>query len=406
MAMMRRIFRWGFWLLLVILLLGTIAWTVANVVGTSRLNEAIASARREGYATSPSDLAPPPATAEENAAPFYSAAFALMAEPPEILSGAQERGFASLNAGEKAELRGWLAKQRDSFDLIRRARSRPRCRFDRDYSLGYNMPLPELSKAIRVTKILAVRIEALEEEGKQEEARESVRDACGTADCAREDAILVCQLVRIVTWTVVMRTIDRCVTAETKEADLRAWLELLPSETRFDGMMEHAMRGELALGAEVASESPELILEWGNRGLLNRVGPILLHPVIKISGARHLDTLRRLIALRRKPHPEAQTEADRIEREALEGPRWTNIVTALLLPATGRAFRNHAELIARLRVLRAGLRCEIARAAGGYPAEVEGADPFTGGPLIYRDGKIACPAPEGCGPIEWKLRRP
>ena len=153
--MMKKL-KWGAWGLLVLVLLAIVAWTIANVAGEAKFRAAADALRAAGYATTAVELAPKPVPPAENAAPFYAAAFAL-AVPPTDDALAAPGGWGALDAERKASVRACVDANADAFEMLEKARKRPRCAFERDYAKGLAMPLPEASKVLELSRLLRLR---------------------------------------------------------------------------------------------------------------------------------------------------------------------------------------------------------------------------------------------------------
>lgn len=367
-----RAMKWGLVVLLGVIVLLFAAWTVLNAIGSSKLNSARESLRARGMPTDLREVAPPAVPEEENAAPLYLAAFALVPES----AGGQfgNEGFAS--SQHQTELRELFAKSGGAFAHLRKARSKKHCRFARDYSLGYSMLLPDVSQSIRTSKLLQHYAEATHADGKTAEARELLRDLAALADAYRDEPILVCQLVRIVCWNLVLDSIDRLATA----ADAAEWLAILPPPSRFEGMMVPAYRGEVAFASSILDHPEGIDGTTGSRNLS-------LHPFWRADGARYLERMARLSELAARPYPEIRAEVATLDAEIQSLSKWTCPVQSLMLPAVTRVFENQAKLQARLAVTRAGL------------GSGDTADPFTGGKLTIDDAGV-----KSASGAEWKKR--
>lgn len=415
---MKRVAKWTGWSFLVLFILGIIAWTIANAVGSSRLERELAAVKESGLATHITQMAPAKPAPGENAAPLWLAAFALLEESgefPECYLRGSKMDFSQHTADEKKELRAWLEKNADVFSLATRARDRKVCHIERQYADGFTLLLPDVAKSIRLGKILQLRAFSLADEGKPEAARDAIRDLLALADAYKDEPVLVCQLVRVVVAQLALDAIDRCITAETSEADLKAWLDVLPDPKRYDGMMERGFRGELAVIAGLLSQSMSQL--WDQLAhvthpmnedpeLLRPLAGNLLLPVLKSDGARYLALMRRAIEIAQKPYLEARPPMAALSAEVEDDSSVWHPVTRILMPALFRCLDNHAHLIAKISVLRAGLEAELERAAKGrYPEKIGTLDPFTGKPLFYGEGRIESVGPEGrLDKPMWKLR--
>jgi hypothetical protein len=402
----KSLLKWSAWGLLVLIVLAAVVWTIANVSAESRFRAALESLRAAGYATAALEMAPAPVPPAENGAPFYVAAFALMARPGERDRDAMEAGPSEWNAERKASLRGLLASNADAFEMLEKARTRPRCGFERNYAQGFEMQLPEVSNVLELARLLKLRAAIQADAGDAAGARRSAEDAFALAHALSGDRILVSQLVRLEAIQLALAAVDVGVTAETSEAELGAVLAIVPNPASLAALMEPALRGELAMVADLLRGPPGRL--WS---VLESIPPrepgVLAHlarPLLKSDGARYLDFMRRMVELSAKPYLEGRAELASLDAEATARSLW-HPVTCLLMPALARANERLAEVQARLAVTRAGLEAERTRkTTGRHPAQLQGTDPFSGKPLSI-DGRRVWSA--GSTPerkIEWRLR--
>jgi hypothetical protein len=416
MERVKRALRWGAWGLLVLFTAGVLVWTVLNAAGSSRLRGAYETLRAAGYETSLARMAPPKPPPARNAGPLYQAAFALLAEPPEGREPGgpgREGGVAALPPADRAALRAWLAENEEAFSLLARARGRDACDFGWDYALGFEMPLPEVHGILRAAKALSLRAQLLALEGKGDAARDAVGDALAVGEALRDKPFLICALVRLVTLNAALEAVGRCVTRDTKEAELRAWLERLPPRSSFDGFLEPGLRGELAAAADLLARPNSGLLRVLNAPAGPTLGASLaslaLTPVLKSDGARHLLQMRQMAELCRRPYPECMEEATRLWKKVEDAPAWLHIITRAMTPALSRAFERVAVVQSGVELVRGGLECEIVRAATGrYPERVEARDALTGQPFLYDRAagwiRSARAAEHPRDSLEWRLR--
>jgi hypothetical protein len=407
----RRLGRRAAWVLLLLAILAVIAWTAANVAGASRLQSTLRRLEENGYAVSHAGLASPKLAASEDAAPFLKAAFALFVRAPESEFfndiGDHPGRIRDLPPERRAEIQRWLDDNRDAFDLLSRARARPGCRFDRDFSLGFMMPLPEVTYVMPLARACQAQAALRALGGNAAGARESVQSILTLGQSFRDEPVLVEQLVRFLASNLAMHAIDLCVTEATSEEDLAAWTALLPQEGFLKGSLERAFRGELAMTAHVV-QGPTKEFWDPISGVQQPCWSRLTGPLLRWDGACYLDLMARAVNASRKPYVEGRAEFERIEGIQRRSSPWVRPVCSYLLPALGRTLESVTTAEASVAVVRGGLDFERRRRkTGKYPDKVEVRDPFTGTALIYdrNAGMLrSAVSPDAHDPIEWSLR--
>lgn len=380
------------WSLLVLFILGIVTWTVLNWVGSRNLEATLSTLRESSYATRLEELAPPPVPPDENAAPYYSAAFALFAKPaPRAAQRAFDQvtkaGLVGLSTDHEAELRAWLGRNRDAFELVARARTRPHCRFDRKYE-GYATRFPEIGNIPWLTGALAVHAQLLTKDGRPGEARDSVSDILRLADSIADEPSIICQMIRLAVIGSALTTINRCVAGDTDAELLRQWSAMLPREGSLEGSMERPLRAELATMAESLPLSSYELWDWDGQRREENLGRLILtwlsNPIQRLDGAQSLSLLRRAAELSRKPYAESQSEHSALLEEVLEKSVLLHPITRLVLPGLSGLTKAQAYYQAQIAVTRSGLAWELEfMTKGRYPERVEVLDPFSGKPLSY-----------------------
>jgi hypothetical protein len=412
MKNVRWLLRRAAWILVLLLLLGVVAWTVGNVVATSRFEGALRGLQEAGYPTSLIGMAPASPPPGEDAAPYYTAALALHVKPPEdsdVEWDPEPLGkIVDMTPEQRTKLKTWVAANQESFDMLARARGRSRCRYEHDFAQGYSMLLPEVQHLLALSRTLRVRAVLQSLDGDVAGAQDSVRSILALGESLREEPVLIEQLVRIVALRLAMGAVDACVSATTSEADLKAWVELLPPNGFLDEALSRAARGEIGMLADTVAGGPRIDFDQMMLGL-PMCGP-LLRPMVRSDAARFLEIMRQASEAYAKPYPAARIELDQIEAGFRE-KHWSRPVCNSLLPSFRKSLETMTAAKANVAVVRAGLLAELARAKSGKaPERLETADPFTGKPLtIDAAGKIASAGPEKTllpnnDPIEWVLR--
>ena len=138
-------------------------------------------------------------------------------------------------------------------------------------------------------------------------------------------------------------------------------------------------------------------------------GGFLAAPYFKISGARYLRSMTRMILASRKPYLEARRETRAMLKELQEKRSVLDFYSVLLVPWLSKVLDEQMRFRASMAVTRAGLEAELQRAATGrYPERIDAIDPFTGKPLPF-DGStittVGIPDKADDEKPAWKLRK-
>jgi hypothetical protein len=400
--------RWGLrraaWGLLIFLILMVVVWTAGNIAGTSRFQAAVEVLRRNGIPTTLDGMAPPVVATAENAASFYLAAFGLLVDPPDPSPWGEEpdaQGMAELSREQLAGLDGWLKKNEEAIEMATRASRRPRCRFERDYTRGYMLLLPEAPKIVPLSRTLEYHARRQAQLGDPKAARESVRVLFALADSLRDEPVLVCQLIRMFVFNRGLETLSACVTSASTADDLEGWRALMPTESFLEGTIARALGGEAALATALVSSGMGREALVGSGGSW-RCNPVL-QPLLRWDGGHFLEQMARVIISSRKPYPQAAAETF----GAGYRPHWSSLLCGPLMPAMGKVFERVGGLQAHAAVVRAGLGVELERVrTGRYPAHLEVLDPFTGRLLLYDPtaGSLQSGGMDENHPVQWNLR--
>ncbi len=405
------------WVAFFLLVLGT-GWYAFALSVNRRFQKQVNSLRESGYKASLVELAPPPIPEDENAASFFTEAFSRIGEPQGSLSELGDKPRLPLEQEERTEVERFLERNKEAFDWVRRGRSRPRCRYPRDFSACLSPPAPEIAPSIRLARGLALRAQVEAAAGHHGEARECVRDILTLADAFKEEPLFTTQFVRFSILDIGLFASGACVRAESSDEDLANWLEALPSPALLDGTVEQCARGYMASMIQTLVDPGQLMTydEAARNDWAARTGMPLVGFLFRRGSMESLEKLRRLVECCRKPYPESRLEVRSINPPSLGCDRPGSLdLVDLFMPAMGRALDRQATVQSALAVARAGIEFEIHRLRDGkYPETVSAIDPCAGKPLIYDpvQGKISSRGRPGATEEEieeeglvWKLRR-
>ena len=393
-----------------LLALLALVWVIFYFVATVKSNKAIHALRKAGYATRWAEMSPLPVPDDENAGPIYFEALAIHhffeGDPDLELGFVLERGFSDLGLEEKKQVRKHIEKYNDVFSKLDEARLKPKCRFYRDYSLGGDLVIPDLSGALNLSKVLAVHAQSEALAGRHHGALRAVDHLIALAKAYKDEPLEYCQLVRLIILGRALKAVDACVTPETGVNELRDWYQLIPSPRSLDGAAKRALSWHSVFGAQIA-ENPV-----GNRiPFENCAAPpgvfstSLMLPYLKLSGTRHVKLMRRAVDASGKPYMQARAELSAMD-DGIKKAGILDFLSTRLFRYVTRNLDRQVNEQARIVVVRTGLEFEIERVTtGSYPTEVKALDPFTGKPLEYcrEEGKILSAGPPDLASGETRL---
>jgi hypothetical protein len=115
----------------------------------SAYDRAVAEARKAGFVVMPEDIKTGPVPPEQNAAPIYRQLDAYLKQNPTGKTSSVVRRLLNRTPPTPVELargRALIAQRAQFFKLIHEAAARPRCDFQRDWSLGPDILFPEYAR--------------------------------------------------------------------------------------------------------------------------------------------------------------------------------------------------------------------------------------------------------------------
>jgi len=331
---------------------------------------------------------------EENAAPVLRAAIALMNSVPE-----PDEDFSE--AGVSTALRLALPQYEEALALAYRAAERPRCRFRLMWIDGFEVRLDHILGLRDLARILRARAVVRSEAGDWEGAVEDTRVLFAVSRALEEEPIVVSQLVRMALIAMGFETLRTVL--PTCPRPLEALDAVKATDAR--GAFAFALEGESILTLDVA-------VSQGVGAVAGTVGsPLMaslpLRPYLRGEMAYILRSYLKFIDAAREPLPEALRRCAQLTVEVTQG---AGVVSSMVLPQMGDAFRKEVELSARLAFLRLGARCLDHRARNGVlPERLEdlgeySEKPFAGAPYVFKkDGDVLVLWRQEDEMVRWEL---
>jgi len=383
-------------------------YAIATVVSSAKLRRAYADLEKAGRPMKSADIIPPAVPDAENAALLYESAILLLKAQPvaeenllEYLGGLSGTFLTeSLDADKRAELEQRLEQDvvRQALSAIEQGTHRPSCRFDYDYKAGFNMLMPHLSGMKNFMRILGAKACLEAQAGRSEAAWDLVETQLRFADAMRKDPVLISQLVRFASIRISCETIQKISEIAPPNDEQYRNLESLLLNYQDNTPLVLALDGERLLGGEWAfnllrEESGKIFALAAGDDDESELGALLMglysafKPLSLADQAAYMRIMGDYTRSAQQPYSPGEQSALDAQISHL------HVVTSMIVPALGRVKVLHRELIAHIRVTRAGLALlQYRKARSSFPGTLEGLDlkqandPFSDGAVVYRPG--------------------
>ena len=392
-----------------------VLYAIGVAVSAAKLRRAYAELEKAGRPMNAANVIPPTVAEAENAALLYESATLLLkaeaAGQENLLShlGSLSGTFLteSLDADKRAELERLLEQDtvHRALSILEQGTRRRSCRFDHDYTAGANMLMPHLSGLRDVIRILGAKACVEAAAGRPDAAWDLAVTQLRFADALRNEPVLISQLVRFASIRISCATIQKVCEVAPPNAEQYSGLEsmlsdyedrkalilaldgerLLLGEWAFDALKNGSVK-DLSLRADTGGESG---IEEGFVRLYGAFKPLSL-----ADHAAYLQIMREYTESAQRPY--SPNGASAMDNKIGKMRSRLHVVTSLVVPAIGRVKEVYWEMVAQMRVTRAGLAVlQDSKAQRAFPQTLESlkprdlSDPFSDGPLLYR------PNPDG-----------
>jgi len=399
----------------VVLLIVSLAHLYINVMPKKQLERKLAKIRARGEPVTLEEAAPPEIPDAENAALVYEQAFSFYYNPgrdEEVKLGEiAGKDLAEWTEEDTAVIREDLEKNQDCLRLLHDAANYDKCRFPLDYSQGFALPLPHLSKMRNCARLLAREAFLKTKEGKIDAALQSTWASLRLGKAFMDEPILVSHFVHIATDAIAFDALQEILSEnDAPSGRLKRLLREVDIEEHRQAFI-NCMQGELCFGRatfDEVRENPErfwnLVVGLNGRPLSPSTGSkkgdiairIFRKSYLKRDEAHFLKAMQRLIGLcKRVPFNEVKTDiASFLLQEVAKSPFYCRL-TRMLTFNLAKAPRAQARHEARIGLAQLALALKIFKAEKGkYPDFLTELvpdilpqlpqDPLTGKDFVYK----------------------
>jgi hypothetical protein len=384
-----------------------VIYAIGVGVSSAKLRRAYTDLKKDGRPMSPAEIIPPKVPDGENAALLYeSAALLLKAQPApnrNLLDYVREPydGFmtGSLEPDKLAEFKQLIEQDvvTQAISIIEQGTRRKSCRFDHDYTEGFNILLPHLAGLRDIVRLIGARSCLEAEAGRPDAAWNYALTQLKFADALRKDPIIISFLVRLAAIRTSCETIQRICENTPPNAEQYKTVESLLSNYEGIEPLVLALDGERLLGGEWAFNllrngsardlTASINNDWGLGEVLLSLYSTFFKPFLIADHAAYMRIMGYYTRLAQQPY--SLDERNTIDEKVRQMHSRLNWVTSMLVPALSRVKEIYWETIAQMRVTRAGLALlQEKKAQGAFPQTLEMPknldDPFSKELLHYK----------------------
>ena len=374
------------------------------------LRNARAELRAAGRPMSPAEIIPADVPANENAAPLYESAFALL--DSESIGDKKLAVFVT-DAGRDYAVDPDADEKRSTFEnalanetfvrtleLVEQAAARTQCNFNLQYDLGGMLCVHHVDDMLAIGRILKAKALLHARRGETQKTYAALDIALRMAEALRDEPMLSSAVVRNAQYYMALELLPALCAKAPPDDETAARLSALLADVDLVASYIRAVDGERLFMGEwtyncFADGNVHDFLGPENDGVwAARVAKGLLgyRPSLQLDHAAYLRTHSRFAA--NAARPLWLWEIKPIARPDDEFP-WYATISRIITPALNSSLLHSVHVQALIRVSRTGLallRHKLAH--GAYPASLAEidpeflgeipVDPFTGQPLVYR----------------------
>ncbi len=373
-----------------------------NFLAREQFRREMEEAKKAGFPSSLTEMAPPPVATADNAAVVYQGAWTLVVppNPQEDAAFSAYTGWKPDRAKEQGALglgRPYVDRNQAALVRLRQALAKPHCRFDLDYTAGPAMQLPHLAELRRAGKMMRLESRVLLAEGKTGDALRSAADDELLAEALRGEPILISMLVRIAIRGLADESLRRALQEPQSDAEALARVAEVLERTRDDDGYARAMKGERAEGLDImkmvrSGGVGSFLSSNGIPGAAGWIYGFFGWALYKDMGL-YLRIMKKQIELSERPYWEVMKQGSIVDAEVQQAPSWY-LLTRTLLPSLDAARRSWEKDRARHDAGRLAVALARYRLAhGAFPDSLDALapgllpsipiDPFTGKPFGY-----------------------
>lgn len=224
------------------------------------LQREIDGARREGLPLEFDEIIPPLPDPKRNAAIAYREVSERMVKKPmgELRRALYALYLPGVEPGQIRIAQEGLRKYAKELEQVGAASRLPECVFDRDWSLGANLPFPELAQLKSCGQMLAARALLSAREGRFGDSERDLRATFAMATHVGSEPTLISGLVQTAIEAFALRAISTIVLRNPNDVRATAMADRLLDTYPKGASLMNALKGEIAFGQIVIKTLKDL----------------------------------------------------------------------------------------------------------------------------------------------------
>ncbi|MFH1226528.1 MAG: hypothetical protein V1701_01325 [Planctomycetota bacterium] len=388
---------------LALALIAIVTNAILSCSANKELEQELADIKASGGALKFEELAPPAIPDEENAAPLYEKAFALLKS--DKLSPEEEKVWNKITASERGKewaetdrsiLKGLLARNQNVLELLAKAAALKKCRFSVDYSKPLDIVPPSIAQNRQASWLLAVKAQLESSEGKTDEALNTCLAGFRMTKAHILSPLLITQLVQSASTGIILDTLEGILKQDSGNAAMYTALLDELKIPEYHNAFIRSMEGERCFGLYVYELCSEGIDPETYPPATRALGKRLVSKtfIFKKDQVYYLRLMKKIINLSKLSYKETKGglnfEVDVIK----EIPSYCYL-TRLMVPGLSGVYRTQSGFEARLGAARLALALKAYKLQNGnYPDALAALAPavipelpkdtFTGNDYVYK----------------------
>ena len=297
-----------------------------------------------------------------------------------------------------ALLSGYVETNRTALSKIEEGLKFEKFTYTTDYSEGFTISLPHLSKIKAAANLLAAKAIVDLETSNEDAFANDVKQIVRLAETLNDESVMISWLVRTATIQIAVRSLERALNRKTISDKVGRDLEEAFARATSTNLLPNALIGERALAMPVFRASASQMQEYLGLSLKDLGGSVGIGlastlGVMERDSRFYMEAMEESITLSAQKFPDSLLLTNRFEKIRTRSIKRGGLLSAMLLTSVDKHVIKNATVSAAVSSVKTALAVErFQNATGDFPETlselgpnfIPPMDPFDGKPLRYR----------------------